>query len=363
MALLRDELGERTELPSPLRLNEARQRGQVARSADLVAAACLLAGLGALVFCGPTLLEALTKMMGALLSSTAVNGAGPGHSAESTAAALQDVLWAAAPIILIPLIAAVLVNVVQVGLLVATQPIAPEASRISPATGLRRIFSGRSTARSCFTAAKIFIVVLICFVTIPQVLERIVHAVKLSPGALVAEAGSLCVHLGFRITVALVLLGLMDWVYQRWQHREDLKITRRELLDDLRRMGGDSQVANRQRQRSRQLASQRLSAEIPLATAVIASPHGPVVALRYDASMSAPRVVGRGRDQIAARIRHLSDTHGIPVVDDPQLAAALYRASRVGVEVPRKLRTLVTELLAKYGDVVARQDQQCEESN
>jgi flagellar biosynthetic protein FlhB len=151
------------------------------------------------------------------------------------------------------------------------------------------------------------------------------------------------------VIIVLSFLAVIDWIYQRWEHRRDLRITRRELLDDLRRMEGDPQVAARMRARGRQLASQRLAGEMPLAGAVIASPRGPAVAVRFDETMSVPLVIGRGRDYLAARIRELGRAHGVTVVEDAKLAGAIYRLCRVGDEIPRKLYERVAEILAFAG--------------
>lgn len=342
MAPLRDELGERTVMPTPLRLAEARRRGQVARSADLVSTGLLLGAVAAAAMSGPALLGALREMTKTLLGSA---------SAEvkplSLVETLYPVLWAAGPIVLIPLGAAVLANLVQVGALVSGEPLKPDLRRISPVVGLRRMFSSRSLVRAGMSSGKILAVAAVCLVTIRAGLPEILAKVTRGSATLLENMCDMGCHLAIRIVVVLGFLGLIDWIYQRWEHRRDLMITPREFRDDLRRMEGDPRVARKQKDKGRELASQRLASEVPRADAVItASGPGPTVALRYDSASSAPRVVGCGRDLLAAHIRRLAAAYGVILVEDSELAGLIYRLCKVGDTIPERLYERVAEILA-----------------
>jgi len=328
-------------MPTPLRLKEARQRGHVARSRDFVSVSMLAAGLVALAICGPNLLRALTEMTAKFLGPAAV--AAPGVELRQ---AVTSILPAALPIVIVPVVAAVLANLVQVGMLASSQPLKPDVRRLSPGMGLRRVFSGRSPVRAAQALAKIAAVAGVCLVTVPRSLPKIVAVAAAHPGQIVAEASSLVLRLGFRLAVALGVLAGIDWLYQRWQHRQDLKITHRELLDDLRRMEGDRQAAGRRRQIARQLASQRLAVAVPEADVVVADSSTRALVIRHDATMPAPRVTGRAGEALAGRVRRLAETHGVPVVEDPELAAAIYRACRLGDQIPPRLYGRVAEVLA-----------------
>jgi len=341
MALLKDELGERTEMPTPLRLKEARQRGHVARSGDVVSVSLFAAGLATLAVCGPNLLRALTEMTAKFL--------GPGGAdapARELSEAVASILPAVAAIIIVPVVVAVLANLVQVGLLASSEPLKADAGRLSPVVGLGRLFSRRSLVRTVQAVAKLAAVAAVCLVTIPPALPRIAAAAASQPADIVAEAGALTLRLGLRLAVALGVLAGIDWLYQRWQHRQDLKITRRELLDDLRRMEGDRHAAGRRRRIARQLASQRLAVAVPAADVVVADSSTRALVIRHDATMPAPCVTGRAGEALAGRVRQLAETHGVPIVEDRRLAAAIYRACRVGDQVPPRLYGRVAEVLA-----------------
>ena len=139
-------------------------------------------------------------------------------------------------------------------------------------------------------------------------------------------------------------MALIDWVYQRWQHVQDLKMTRRELLDDLRRMEGDPRLAGRRKHLAEKLAQQRLSVELPTADVLVEVPGGAVIALKHNAQSNRTRVVGRGQDSLAARIREIAVTHKLPVVAERELTVSLYRSCKIGDAVPARLRQKAADI-------------------
>ncbi len=251
MALFQDNAGERTEQPTPLRLREARQRGQVARSADVVAVAVVAAGLAAMALWGPGLLAATKAMTKETLHSFSAPLA-PAAFAHQTAEGIRPILWAAAPLVLLPLAAAVVGNCVQFGLLAASKPIQPDAERISPTAGLKRLGSLRSGVRGLLACAKLLAVAGVCLAVIPSKLANLMAiAAEGDAEALLVAAGPMVVHLGFGVVGVLGLLAGIDWLYQRWQYRQDLKITPRELREDLKQMEGDAQIARHRKHTAR----------------------------------------------------------------------------------------------------------------
>ncbi len=204
----------------------------------------------------------------------------------------------------------------------------------------------RPVVRLAMAMAKIALVAGICVATIRPALGAIVSTALAGPSGLMTTFGSLAVPLGLRIAAALGVLAVADWLYQRWQHRQDLRITRRQWLDDLRRMEGDPQISSRLRQRARQLASQRLAVDMPNASLVLVGAGGLAVALQYAPAMEAPRVIGRGQEYLAARIRHLARMHHVRIVEDAELTGRIFSQCRVGDEIPERLYESIAELLA-----------------
>lgn len=243
---LGDETTERTIPPTQLRLAEARRRGIVARSTDLTAAAVTVGALALAAVFGPRLLTSLTGMVAALLAG------GPPVSSPQAVGAL---LWKSAAPLLTALAAlclsvaavAVLANLLQVGLLAAPRRLKPDWQRISPAVNLRRMVSKRSAIRLIFTAAKLATVGALSYWTIRSRLPEIVESAGMGAAELAAHAGRLILSLGLKIGLAMLALAMLDVLYQRWQHRQDLRMTRRELLDEMKRGRGGSAFGPRQR--------------------------------------------------------------------------------------------------------------------
>jgi flagellar biosynthetic protein FlhB len=340
-----DDGSERTYEPTPLRLDEARRRGQVARSADLAAAVPLLAGVAMLGLLGPRLLSEMTRMTAELLDGRDRPMDGPTSAGAAT-------LWAAAPVLLLlgpvflgVVVVAILANVVQVGFLATADTIRPDFSRLSPLGGLRRAFSVRSATRLGLTVVKVAIVAGVGYATIREALPQIVAAAGMDVRDLAAEAGACVYRLGLRVGGALVALALVDWLYQRWQHREDLKMTRREWLEDLKRMEGDPAIDSRLRQIGRRLASQGPAEAVPAASALVAT-GGLVVAVQSDETPRPPRVVAKASGLGAARMRRAAEAAGVPVIEDGPLAVSLDRRCRTGQRVPKALRDRIADAMS-----------------
>ena len=212
--------------------------------------------------------------------------------------------------------------------------------------GLDRAWSLRSFIRAPLSLAKIAAVAIVAIFTIRSYLPRIVAACNGELGDMVSATLGFLFGLGLRILIPLVALGLLDLLYQRWQFSQDMRISRRQLRDDFRQMEGDRRLAARQKTAARQLGSQRLWSEMLQVSVVVAGAQGSAVALRYDQTLAAPKVVGRGKGWMALRICRFARAHGLPVVEDSVLAAALYRTCQVGQLVPQKLYESSAEAIA-----------------
>lgn len=340
-----DDYTERTEQPTPLRLAEARRRGQVPRSPDLTAAVLLLAAVLLVGLLGGKLLAGLTNLTAAMLDGRAAPAASAGESAAALWGHLGPVLSAAGVLMLALAAAAALAGFLQVGPLLTTEPLAARADRLSPGAGLRRILSLRTAVRAGMAAAKIVAAVAVGWVAIAGGLPRIVALAGCEPAAMGPRAGRLLFDLCIRLAGLLLAVGVVDWLYQRWQHRLDLRMTRREVLEDLRRMEGDAEVRRRQRRDARDAAHPPALA--CQADVVIAAEGGAAVAVRYAPAASAPRVTARGAAAAAERMVAAAQGAGVAVVFRGPLAHKLYRWCPAGWQVPRVVYEEVAEVLAQ----------------
>ncbi len=337
-----DEYGERTEQPTALRLREARREGLVARSRDLTAAVTTIAGaVLVVVLAGPMLTE-LTRMMSKLLAGSGSLSVGP--------AAVKDILTDAGPVLALAallaaglVVAAGLANLVQVGWHVTTEPMRLDLARISLPGGLRRMFSLRSVVRALLAVAKIAAIAVVAYVVIvPAVKAVVMSGVSGRWGGAAAAAKSLALWAG----AALAGLAAVDYLYQRWQHRQDLKMTRREALEELKRTQGDPQLRSRRRTIQRKASASVLGVGPGGATVVIAAKAGLAVGVRYAGTMSVPQVVSRANGRRAKDMRDIADREGVPIVEHDLLANELYKSKGLGRRVPARLNREVAEILA-----------------
>jgi flagellar biosynthetic protein FlhB len=339
-----DDADEKTEQPTARRREEAREEGQIARSADLTAAVGLLAGLLLLKTFGG-------RMVGGLLDLIRALGNSPAVTSADLLPWIKKVSLAAAEIML-PFLALLLVITVagtaaQSGLLLTWKRLTPKPDRVSPVTGVKRLFSADVLSRLGLGLLKMTCVAGIAYLTIVGRLGTVLSAGGLHAGGVFGLGAEVVFDLALRLAAVLLVLGIVDYLIQRWRLERQLRMTKQEVRDELKRMEGDPLIKQRRRQIQRRLAMQRIQAEVPRADVVVTNPTHYAVALRYDeAAMAAPRVVAKGKDFLAERIRQIAQQAGVPLVQRPPLARALYFGVEVGQEVPPAFYRAVAELLA-----------------
>ena len=347
-----EEMGERTEPATARKRQEAREQGMVARSADLNAALLLLAAALVVHFFG---LDSLSK-----LGDLMVRGLDSLHAqpldASGVLILLASALWSAA-LVLWPLLLAlasvgVAASLLQVGFFVSGQPLAPNLGRLDPIRGLFRLLSLRGLFRGVTGFLKVLAVASVLAWSLWQDLagpSSNAPAILISgtAGQAAAFAVGVMVSMALRALVVILILAILDYAYQRWNHEKDIRMTKAEVREEMRRMEGDPKIKDRRRKVQHQLAYQRMMRDVPKATVVVTNPTHVAVAIRYDRqSMSAPRVVAKGEEEIAHRIREVAMEHGVPIVERRELARALYQTVEVGHEIPPDFYQAVAELLA-----------------
>lgn len=244
------EQGERTYEPTPLRLDEARRRGKVVRSHELTGTLAMLGGLSLLALLGPAILGALVHMTGAMLDGCAASK-GDAWAMISMKNFAAPLLWPLAAMAGGLVVLAVVVNLAQVGLPASTEQVKPDWERVSATAGLKRLWSARTLQRAAMLLVRLGAVGAITYFTIRAAMPQIATAGRVDAGLPFVgshEAASLVWQLALRLGLALVAIGALDYLYQRWQHRRDLRISHRQLRDDLRQMEGDPTMRNRRRQ-------------------------------------------------------------------------------------------------------------------
>jgi len=282
-----------------------------------------------------------------LLSAASLSNLNPMAAAEQFARAIMGVGVAMAPLFVGMVLIAVAVNVAQVGFGLHFNRITPNLAALSPWRGWSRIFGrGRGFVQLLLNFLKVLLVGLVAYSAVHGRLAAIVSVQRLSFQQIFGMSAEIVYAIALRIGVLLLILALFDYAWQRWRLEQDLKMSKQEVKEEMRRMDGDPKVKRQRRQIALQRHLKRLKKEVPKADVVVTNPTHFAVALQYETNMRAPRVVAKGQDIMAVRIRELAIEFEIPIVERPPLARALYRMCDVGDEIPEEFYAAVAQILA-----------------
>jgi flagellar biosynthetic protein FlhB len=346
----------RTEEPTPRRREQAREEGRIARSTEVIAASVLLAGVATLSQSGGSMLSTLREVMRRGLFDLSANDLTPAQAGHAMLAAATAILVTTAPVVLAMAIAGTASAVAQVGFGVYPKLLLPNAARLSPANGMSRIFSRRGLVELIKAVAKIVLVSWVAWTVVFSDSGDLAALGLASPREIMLLGARDVVRLLLWVGATLALLAAADYLWQRYTHQRGLRMTRQEVKDELRQSEGDPKLKQRIKRAYRELTGNRMLAEVANADVVVTNPTHYAVALRYRAGENgAPRVVAKGVDEIAERIRQIARTNGVPIVERRNLARALFRSVKVGSEIPATLYRAVAEVLAYiYGLQAAR---------
>ncbi len=336
---------QRTEQPTAKHRKEVREKGKVARSSELGAWASLLAVAVLL----PRLAGLAAGRVDAFLRFVVDSVAHPSSSAAMAVLAkgLETAALAALPIVLVCTGIGVLSSFAQVGLRFTPKALTPQFSRISPRTGFSRIFSTQGAWSLGKTLVKLCILAGMGYVLLHQLMDSVLGSATLPLPTTLGIAGASTSALLRNIGVVALLVAGADYAFQRRSYQQGLRMTKQEVKDENRRNDGSPEVRRALRSKARQLSRLRMMAAVASADVVVTNPTHFAVAIAYDRKKDrAPRVVAKGADLVAARIRGRAAEHGVPVVENPVLARTLHASCQVDDVVPAALYTAVARLLA-----------------
>jgi flagellar biosynthetic protein FlhB len=338
----------KTEPATPRRREEARKKGQVAKSQELNTALVLLGISGLLTISGEWALRQMVGFMQQVIGGglAAVEFSLGGMQALQGQAVLC-ILMVAGPVMGFALVLGLAGQLLQVGFNLTAEPLKPQLSRMNPVEGAKRIFSKRALVELGKACLKIGIVTYVAYTVLRNDIAKLPSLLWMQPVQAIAFASRLIGKMGLWFGACLLIVAAIDYLYQRWEYEDSIKMSIQDIKDELKQTEGDPQVRSAIRARQRQLARSRMMQAVPTADVVITNPIHVAVALKYDAkSMSAPIVVAKGAEFLAARIREIATENDIPIVENPPLARALYEAVQVGREIPADLYQTVAEVLA-----------------
>lgn len=338
---------ERTEQPTPKRRHDAKERGDVARSRELTTVALLVASSGMLLFMGGHFIR---ELGGALARSLSIPReaifdpyAGPRMLVNELLQAIADIT----PILALTAVIAMLAPLALGGWVFSGKAIAPKFERLDPVKGLGRAFGKRGLAEMAKALAKFLLLAGVAVTLIWTDADRLLAMGRGDLQQSLAEAGWM-IGRGFLIaSAATLLIAAVDVPFQIHSHNQKLRMSRQEVREEMKETDGRPEVKARIRGIQQELARRRMMEEVPKADVIVTNPTHYAVALKYDPDrMGAPRVVAKGADEVATRIRAVGEQHGVSLLSAPPLARALYHSTKIGQEIPAGLYLSVAQVLA-----------------
>jgi len=338
---------ERTEKPSQKRRDEARQKGQTARSQDASSAAILLSCLAFFYFYAPVMMSKINGMMRESFRTAGEFDINAGSVSLLSSQTIGQIMGILFPLFVLVVAIAIVINLVQTGFIFSFEAIQPKLSKIDPIKGFTRLFSLRSLVELTKNIAKISVVAVVVYLTIRGELDTVIMLSSRPPGGILIDIAKTSVAILFKTCWVLVAIAILDYAYQRWEFEKNLKMSKQEVKDEHKQTEGDPLVKARIRRLQRERARHRMMAKVPQADVVVTNPTHLAIALKYDQeSMSAPTVVAKGAGHIAAKIKEIARDNGIPLVENKPLAQVLNKMVDVDQTIPPLLYKAVAEVLA-----------------
>ncbi len=346
---------DKTEKATPKKRDDARKKGQVAKSADLNGAAVMVAGLFAIAVAGSAIAGRLQEAMIGTLEQIAdpgvVERAGIGTLLMG---ALTDTGLAVAPVAGACLVAGVAASVVQVGFKPSAKAAAPDPKRINPLNGLKQLLGPNALMEGAKSIVKVGVVGAIVAAALVPTLPQMGAMVGMTQTQLAGELVSTIMGIAQRAAIAYLVIALADVAWQRHRHEKSLRMDKQEVKEEQKEQQLPAEVRMAIRRRQASASRARMMAAVPEADVVVTNPTHYSVALKYDGKKTAPEVVAKGQDLLALRIREIAREHGVPVVPDPPLARSLHKSVEVGRQIPEELFGAVAQVLAYVYRVAGR---------
>lgn len=338
---------EKTEQPTPRRLEKARQQGQVPQSQELASVVTLMVLVIILAVLAPSLLEWFTvKMKEGFCGEVGVFG-DPKTFIKFINAKIVDSMFVISPILALLVLTSILACVAVSGFSFAPNAVKLKWSAINPASGLSKLINSRSLVRLVTSIAKLLFVSIIVWLYLQDKLDALATLRWAWSAQLIVAVAKIIFGLCIRVGIALLAIGIADAFYQKWKYTQDLKMTRQEVKQERKDAEGSPEVKSRIRRIQIQVSMKRLLAEVPKANVILINPTHVAVALRYEAKrMEAPVLVAKGADYLAEKIISIGRAYGVPIVRRPELARTIYATVEPGSSIPQTLYVAVAEVLA-----------------
>ncbi len=338
---------EKSEDPTGRRLEEARDKGDVAKSQEVPSAAVLLVGLLTIYALGNYLLSKFYFVLRHYLGNLNNIKIAQDNMTTISRDAMLYALAIIGPVAGAIFLAALISNYAQVGILFAPDKLAPKFEKINPIAGLKNLLGKQALANLFKSLAKLAIICIIAYKEIVKAIPEILMLMNQEPITILLFMCRIAFWIFMKSALFIALLAGTDYIFQRRQFNEKMKMTKQEVKEESKSTEGDPQVKGRIRAIQMEMARKRMMSEVPTADVVITNPTHLAIALKYEAmAMTAPRVVAMGAGVTAQKIKEIAKEHGVAIIEDKPLAQALYKTATIDETIPENLFQAVAETLA-----------------
>jgi flagellar biosynthetic protein FlhB len=338
---------EKTESATPKKRQEARKKGQVAKSSELPGALILFFTFLSFLMFGGFLKQHFFTIFNVTFTDYLRSDVTIPNVTILFGNLMIEGLILLSPIFFVTLIIALMGNYLQIGLLFTGDPLLMKFSKINPLEGAKKILGLRSIVEFLKSMLKVTVVGVVVYITLSGQISQIMTLSHFSLENTLSFVASITVKLGITIGLILLVLAIFDYIYQKYEHEKSLKMSKQDIKDEYKKSEGDPLIKGKIKERQRKLAMQRMMQEIPNADVIITNPTHYAIALKYNASaMQAPKVIAKGKDYVALKIREIAKANGIILMENKPLARALYNQVELGDSIPADLFQAVAEVLA-----------------
>ncbi len=337
--------GDKTEEPTAKKRADARKKGQVGKSQELNTAFVLLMGFFMLNLLWDTIYLHIAEYTTYILSH-------PNQTVDTETITnlfigiIELLAKTSFPIMIAIMLIGLSINFFQVGLQFNTEAMEPKLDKLNPINGFGRIFSKRALVELVKSIFKIIVIGSALYVVLIDHVLSMPQFIFFGLENSLGQIADIIFGMAFKICGVILVLGVIDLSYQKWQTTQDLKMTKQEVKDEFKQSEGDPQIKGKIKQKQRQMAMARMMQEVPKADVIVTNPTHFAVALEYHKGMVAPRVLAKGQDLVAQRIKDIAREAGVAIVENKPLARALYASTEIGDSVPQELYQAVAEVLA-----------------
>lgn len=336
----------KTEKPTPKKIRDARKKGEMAKSQELSSALTFIVfalfGVSLITFT----LQQSYPFLRNMLAISILDGDVRNNLNQIGMKAIAYFFILAGPFLAIAFLSGILANLVQIGFFFSGEPLKFKFSRLNPISGLKNMFSKKVLFNLAKNLIKLGLIVWMAFSSLEQASYYVLNAGKVGPEKMFFLLLEIVKEISFKLAILLMILGIADFAYQKYDHQKKLYMTKQEIKDEYKEMEGDPQMKGMRKQRYREMTRMMLK-DVESASIVITNPTHLAIAIRYDKTKDAvPVIVAKGTDHMAAIIRERAKEHQVPLMENKPLAQAMYQKVEIGMSIPNDFYQAIAEMLA-----------------